>query len=84
MINMANKTLEVGDIIDGTYLAKRKFESGHTGNVMLVYDMDSDIDLVVKSPRNDDLNESLLKEINHWIDLTKHPHIATFFYHKTL
>jgi hypothetical protein len=74
---------EVGDIVDGTYLIKEEKGSGCHGEVMLVSDLDSNVDLAVKRPNDtkDYIIDLFKDEIIQWIRLTKHPHITTCFYY---
>ncbi|MHC9543447.1 MAG: protein kinase [Vulcanimicrobiota bacterium] len=72
-----------GKVIDGLYLVKRIMEGG-MGRLYFVRHLRWGVTLVVKSPlekgSNDQMLHRFLREADAWVDLDKHPNIATAFY----
>jgi len=79
----SSATWSVGDVIDSLY----RVENIVTGGMGVIYFVDHlkwGIKLVVKSPREEFLSGEnkarFIREAETWVDLGKHPNIATAFY----
>ncbi|GEM_PF-1462849 len=72
-----------GKVIDGLYLVKRVVKGG-MGFLYFVRHLRWGVTLVVKSPLekgdNDQMLRRFLREADAWVDLDRHPNIATAFY----
>ncbi|MDD5494188.1 MAG: protein kinase [Dehalococcoidia bacterium] len=85
----APATWKEGDIIAGLYEVKGILGEGRFGTVYKVYHQSWKIDLAVKSPREDVLDDKVavsrfLKEAQTWVELGMHPNIVTCFYVREL
>jgi len=72
-----------GKVIDGLYLVQRVMEGG-MGRLYFVRHLRWGVPLVVKSPlekgSSDHIFHRFLREADAWVDLGRHPNIATAFY----
>jgi WD40 repeat protein/serine/threonine protein kinase len=79
----------VGDVMLGLYEVKRVFTSGGMGLVYRIGHRGWNMDLAVKSPRQEYLRspaqkEHFVRECETWIGLGLHPHIVSCHYVRTL
>lgn len=79
---------EVGDVILNKYDIREIFTGGGMGLVYRAYHRDWDLELAVKSPRLEKLEETSIiafeQEAQNWINLGTHPNILTCFYVRRL
>jgi len=85
----APTTWKVGDIIAGLYEVTDVLGEGTFGTVYKVHHLGWDIDLAVKSLKqewmeNERAVRRYIREAETWVDIGIHPHIATCFYVRTL
>ena len=74
-----------GEVIYGLYEIRRKLGAGGMGEVWLIHHLKWNIDLAMKSPlpelvEEPEARERFIREAESWVDLEKHPNIATCFY----
>lgn len=75
---------DIGQVLEGIYRLDAVLGEGGMGKVYRVRHMNWDIDLALKTIRIDKMSQNMLnlflQEAEVWIELAKHPHIATAFY----
>lgn len=78
----------IGDIILDTYEVRDIFTSGGMGNVYRVHHRGWNMDLAVKSPKQEALNDrnvqNFIRECETWVSLGLHPHIVSCYYVRNL
>ena len=80
---------QVGEIIDGLYIVNDRFTGGGMGMVYRVHHKGWDIDLALKHPRQEFLQEAgairlFERECETWVNIGLHPHVATCHYVRQL
>jgi WD40 repeat protein/serine/threonine protein kinase len=86
---LAAEVWHPGDVISGLYEIKQVHKSGGMGLVYRVYHRGWDMDLAVKSPRPEFVQNERAKvlferEAETWVRLGLHPHIVTCYYVRRL
>lgn len=82
---MLEKNWHVGEVLDGLYAVTAIFTGGGMGMVYRVRHLDWNIDLALKHPRRELLDEEYMvslfeRECEAWVGIGLHPHIATCHY----
>lgn len=79
---------QVGDVIADLYEVTQLLGEGGFGKVYKVHHLEWGVDMAVKSPRQEMLDdvgiEAFIHEANTWVNLNLHPHIVVCYYCRTL